>query len=92
MHGGRSRFLIALVAAVLLGEGTPVGAHSWAANAWLSRIGPAPDFALILQDGTRVALTNLRGKVVVVTFIYTTSADTCPILTAKLVGIVALLR
>ncbi|MDH3688699.1 MAG: SCO family protein, partial [Gammaproteobacteria bacterium] len=32
-------------------------------------------------------LENLRGKVVVVTFIYTACADTCPLLTTKMVGI-----
>jgi hypothetical protein len=32
-------------------------------------------------------LADLRGKVVVVTVIYATCADTCPLLTAKLVGI-----
>ena len=59
-----------------MGEGTPVGAHPRQANARLSRIGPALDFALILQDGTRFALTDLRGRGVVVIFIYATCADT----------------
>ena len=87
MRRGHSRFLIALVGAALLGEGTPAGSHPAKADARLSRIGPAPDFALTLQDGARIGLADLRGKVVVVTFIYTTCADTCPLLTAKLVGI-----
>jgi protein SCO1/2 len=84
---GHSQFLIALVGVALLGGGPPVGAHPAKTNARLSRIGPAPDFALTLQDGARIGLADLRGKVVVVTFIYATCADTCPILTAKLVGI-----
>jgi len=83
----RSRLLMALVGAVLLGGGPPAGAHPAKADARLSRIGPAPDFALTMQDGARVGLADLRGKVVVVTFIYATCADTCPLLTAKLVGI-----
>jgi cytochrome oxidase Cu insertion factor (SCO1/SenC/PrrC family) len=33
-------------------------------------IGPAPPFALTAQDGRRVALPDLRGKVVAVTFMY----------------------
>ncbi len=82
-----SRLLMALVGAVLLGGGAPAGAHPAKADARLSRIGPAPDFALTRQDGERVGLADLRGKVVVVTFIYATCADTCPLLTAKLVGI-----
>jgi len=82
-----SRFLIALIGSTLLGGSAPVEAHPEKINARLSRIGPAPDFALTVQDGTRVGLADLRGKVVVVTFIYATCADTCPLLTAKLVGI-----
>jgi protein SCO1 len=84
---GHSRFLIALVGAALLGVCTPARVHPEQADAWLSRIGPAPDFALTLQDGARIGLADLRGKVVVVTFIYASCADTCPLLTAKLVGI-----
>lgn len=87
MRRGHSQFLIALVGVALLGGGTPVEAHPAKTNARLSRIGPAPDFALTLQDGARIGLADLRGKVVVVTFIYATCADTCPLLTAKLVGI-----
>lgn len=86
MRRGGSPLLIALVGVALLGGGTPV-AHPGQADTRLSRIGPAPDFALTGQDGARVGLADLRGKVAVVTFIYATCADTCPLLTAKLVGI-----
>jgi len=84
---GHSRFLITLVGVTLLSWGTPTAAHPSKASIRLSRIGPAPDFALTRQDGARVALADLRGKVVVVTFIYADCADTCPLLTAKLVRI-----
>ena len=50
----------------------------------LPRIGPAPPFALTAQDGKRLSLDDLRGKVLAVTFIYASCADTCPLLTAKL--------
>ena len=50
----------------------------------LSKIGPAPDFVLTSQDGTRVALSELRGRVVAITFIYASCTDTCPLLTAKM--------
>jgi protein SCO1/2 len=59
-------------------------AHETNADARLSSIGPAPDFTLVAQDGRRLALRDLRGKVVAVTFIYASCTDTCPILTAKL--------
>jgi protein SCO1 len=42
---------------------------------------------LISQDGTPVALADLRGKVVAVTFIYTSCTDTCPMLTALMVRV-----
>jgi protein SCO1 len=47
----------------------------------LPRIAPAPDFALTSQDRARVALKDMRGKVVAVTFIYTFCVNTCPVLT-----------
>src|SRR5437867_10049200 len=53
----------------------------------LPTIGPAPAFTLLAQDERRLSLADLRGKVVVLTFIYTTCADTCPLLTAKLAGL-----
>src|SRR3954470_16123677 len=40
---------------------------------------PVRDFALRDQDGHRVALRDLRGHVVVLTFLYSTCRDTCPI-------------
>jgi len=53
----------------------------------LSKIGPAPEFTLTQQDGRRLALKELRGKVLVITFIFASCADTCPLLTAKMAGL-----
>lgn len=53
----------------------------------LPRIGEAPPFSLTTQDNAQLKLTDLRGKVVAVTFIFTTCKDTCPALRAKLVGV-----
>jgi protein SCO1 len=39
----------------------------------------APDFALQNQDGDTIRMRDLRGQPVVVTFLYTTCEDTCPI-------------
>jgi protein SCO1/2 len=50
----------------------------------LPALGAAPDFALISQDGAQVRLESLRGKVVAVTFIYTSCPDVCPMLTDKM--------
>jgi protein SCO1/2 len=53
----------------------------------LPKIGPAPEFTLTKQDGKRLALRDLRGKVLAITFIFASCTDTCPLLTAKMVGI-----
>jgi protein SCO1/2 len=64
-----------------------VPCHDTKDNQRLSKIGPAPDFTLTKQDGKRLALKVLRGKVLAITFIFASCADTCPLLTAKMVGI-----
>src|SRR3970040_2385296 len=51
------------------------------------KIKPAPDFTLTKHDGKRLALKDLRGKVLAITFIFASCADTCPLLTAKMAGI-----
>ena len=53
----------------------------------LAKIGPAWDFTLTDQEDKRVSLRDLRGTAVALTFIYTTCADTCPLLTAKMATI-----
>ncbi len=53
----------------------------------LPKIKPAPEFTLTKQDGKRLALKDLRGKVLAITFIFASCADTCPLLTAKMAGI-----
>ena len=62
-------------------------AHGGRASERLPTIGPAPAFELTADTGQRFALAGLRDKVVAVTFIYATCKDTCPLLTAKLVGL-----
>lgn len=44
----------------------------------------APDFALINQDGATVRLSQFRGRLVLLTFLYTHCVDVCPLTTAKL--------
>ncbi len=43
----------------------------------------APEFTLLDQDGKRFLSTSLRGKIVVLDFIYTTCTDVCPLFTAN---------
>jgi protein SCO1 len=40
---------------------------------------PAPDFELTDQDGERISMRDLRGQPVIVTFLYTSCEDTCPV-------------
>jgi protein SCO1 len=66
---------------------THVLCHDTKDNQRLSKIGAAPEFTLTKQDGKRFALKELRGKVLAITFIFASCADTCPLLTAKMAGI-----
>ncbi|MGA7873983.1 MAG: SCO family protein [Candidatus Binatus sp.] len=46
-----------------------------------------PDVSLIDQHGSTVSLESLKGKPVLIDFIYTSCASTCPLLTAKMAAI-----
>ncbi len=76
--GASHRILLGILTAAALAWGN-------ASAGSLPRIGPAADFALTDQDGRALSLRQLRGEVVVLTFIYTSCTDACPALTAKLV-------
>ena len=73
----RRLFLAALLAPALAsGQGQP-----------LPVIGEAPGFVLVDQRGHRLSLADLRGKVLALSFVFTSCSDTCPIVTAKLADI-----
>lgn len=46
----------------------------------------APDFALRDQDGEQVTMRELRGQPVIVTFLYTTCEESCPIQAQQIKG------
>ena len=46
-----------------------------------------PDVSLIDQNGRAVSLASLKGTPVLIDFIYTSCASTCPMLTAKMAAI-----
>jgi len=58
----------------------------------LADIGPAPEVALTDQAGKPFALSSLRGKAVVVSFIYTTCNGSCPATTLGLFRVQQALR
>jgi protein SCO1 len=79
-----------ILALMLLASPTLVQAHDARHHTQeqrLPKIAPAPGFTLTSQDGAQVALADFRGKVVAITFIYTSCADTCPVLTAMMAHI-----
>ena len=47
--------------------------------------GRAPELALVNQSGQPLTLIELRGKVVFLTFTYSTCAEVCPLITAAMV-------
>jgi len=65
-------------------SGTQAGGGFAAA---VGEAGPAPDFALVDQDGRPVALADLRGETVLLDFIYTHCPGPCPILTGTHVAV-----
>jgi len=88
----RSIFALALAAA----SPVPASAHSLkeledqltAHEPYIQVVNrPAPDFALQDADGHATSLKDLRGKVVVLYFIYASCPDVCPLLSEKIAEI-----
>ena len=76
--------LFALAATVLAAGGDgeaegPTSGGSRFEGAVMPRGVRAPDFSLRDQDGDPVSMRGLRGRPVVVTFLYTHCEDTCPL-------------
>ena len=65
----------------VLGHGDLAGAEALLDPA--ARAEPAPPFALVDQDGEPLALADLRGKAVLLDFVFTNCRGPCPILTSR---------
>jgi len=76
-----------LVLTMVLGSSAVFSHHVDDTNERLAKLGPAPDFELIAQNGGKFSIREVRGKVVAVGFTYTSCIDTCPLLTAKMVSV-----
>lgn len=85
--GDLSSGWLALLVALQLAASAAAWAQPAKDDKRLPLIGPAPAFALDSARGPRVALADLRGKVMALTFVFTTCTDSCPILTAKMAEI-----
>jgi len=73
-------FTFMLLATLLLAQVRDVPQQAFQQQP-LPKIAPAPEFSLTSQDGRQVTLADFRGRVVAVTFIYTSCTTTCPVLT-----------
>ena len=84
-----TRVLLALTTLTLCAAGAVFGVwlasrgdDAPAATGWEGAVRPPgarlPDFRLASQDGEAVTAAALRGRPVVVTFLYSTCRDTCP--------------
>jgi protein SCO1/2 len=63
----------------------PVGASGFAGAVSPPDV-PPKDFTLRDEDGKQISLRQYRGKVVVLTFMYSTCQDTCPVTATTIRG------
>lgn len=96
MNDPKTRILLLGVAVIVLG--VVLGTMLWlklgpaprvalvdrASGDGLKQYGAVPDFKLSERNGTEVSLAQLRGKIWIADFIYTTCTDTCPLQTAAM--------
>lgn len=96
MNDSKTRFL--LISALVVGLGTILATALWFKIApqhrWLgpeseradglNLYGSVPDFALTERNGEGVKLAQLRGKIWIADFIYTSCTDTCPLQTGMM--------
>jgi protein SCO1/2 len=94
-RGFGSSFLVAVLLVAGCGSGSDAdsgatasatataGDDGWAGAA-LGDPQSVPDFTLTDQDGKRVRFADLRGKVVLLTFLYTHCPDICPLIAENL--------
>ncbi len=75
------------ILSALIGSSVVFSHHVDDTNERLVKIGPAPEFELTAQDGRKFSIDEVKGKVVAVSFTYTSCIDTCPLLTAKMVSV-----
>jgi protein SCO1 len=71
--------LVALAAMMILGGTAASAASRWGA-------GYIPNVTVVTQDGQQLKFYDdvIKGKIVVISFIYTTCRDICPLVTARL--------
>ncbi len=59
-----------------------------APSAWREAVGrPAPEFTLIDQEGRPFSLSGQRGRAVLLTFLFTSCTDLCPLVTTQMAAV-----
>jgi len=82
-----SSFAIVAAAAVVFASGEDRPSESTAVRGALRPPGiPPADFRLVDERRAPVTLADLKGRPAVVTFLYTTCEDTCPLVAQQIVG------
>jgi len=96
MNDSRNHFIIlgGLVVCLAIGLGTALwlklgpypqlavmNGNSSNSNDGLNQYGAVPDFTLTERNGDAVTLAQLRGRIWIADFIYTSCTDTCPLQT-----------
>src|SRR2546422_4869948 len=96
MRGGRRLAMLALVGAVVLTaapraarahdgpERAGAAALPGSPSPSLAVIGPAPPFTLVDPMGRSVSLADYTGRVVLLSFVYTTCRSACPLVTQRM--------
>ena len=96
MRGGRRLAILALVGAVVLTaapraarahdapERAGAAALPGSPSPSLAVIGPAPPFTLVDPVGRSVSLADYTGRVVLLSFVYTTCRSACPLVTQRM--------
>jgi protein SCO1 len=93
---GRNRLPGSLLFGLAIAAAPPASAHSLkqledqltASEPYIQVVNrPAPDFTLQDANGHTTSLADLRGRVVVLYFIYASCPDVCPLLSEKIASI-----
>jgi protein SCO1 len=87
----RNIFLIALTAAALLAAGASAAAPPAFDGGRIENPSRLPGFTLHDQSGRKISLDGQRGKLVLLTFLYTHCKDVCPLTAQNLSAAVRLL-
>jgi protein SCO1 len=88
----RRRTCAATVACVLAAGFGAAATESVSSNPSLSVIARAPQFTLVDTEGRAVRLSDYRGQVVLLAFIFTTCPGVCPLISTQMSALQAALK